>query len=82
MKTPKTPKTLLRGLSAATLLALGLTAPPARAQLLYGPGSLPGGDLAASVAVHVWHPAFAFFILSFLLFPHGRLLSPRWRVVA
>jgi hypothetical protein len=50
--------------------------------LVTRPGSLPGGDLAASVAVHVWHPAFALFILSFLLFPHGRLLSPRWRVVA
>ena len=46
------------------------------------PGSLPGGSLVASLAVHLWHPGFAFFVFSFLLFPHGRLLSPRWRLVA
>jgi hypothetical protein len=46
------------------------------------PGSLPAGSLVASLAVHLWHPGFAFFVFSFLLFPHGRLLSPRWRPVA
>ena len=46
------------------------------------PGSLPGTDLALSLAVHTWHPGFSLFILAFLLFPDGRLLSPRWRIAA
>jgi hypothetical protein len=50
--------------------------------LLIHPGSLPAGDLIASFAIHLWHPALGFLIFSFLLFPHGRLLSPRWRLVA
>jgi len=44
--------------------------------------SLPGGDLAASVFAHFWHPGFGLFVLAFLLFPNGRLLSPRWRWMA
>jgi hypothetical protein len=43
-----------------------------------GAGSRPGASLAASLAVHLWHPGFSLFILSFLLFPDGRLLSRRW----
>jgi len=43
-----------------------------------GVGSRPGAAVAASLAVHLWHPAFSLFILSFLLFPDGRLLSKRW----
>src|ERR671920_390046 len=50
--------------------------------LLKHPGSLPAGDLIASLAIHLWHPALGFLVFSFLLFPHGRLLSPRWRLVA
>ncbi|CAN5754273.1 hypothetical protein BH20ACT23_BH20ACT23_19900 [soil metagenome] len=46
------------------------------------PGSLPGTDLALSLAVHTWHPGFSLFILAFLLFPDGKLLSPRWRIAA
>ena len=42
-----------------------------------GAGSRPGSALAASLAVHLWHPGFSLFILSFLLFPDGRLLSAR-----
>jgi len=44
------------------------------------PGALPGTDLAISLAVHTWHPGFAFFVLAFFLFPDGQPLSPRWRV--
>ena len=50
--------------------------------LLTHPGSLPAGDLMASFAVHLWHPALGLLTFSFLLFPYGRLLSPRWRLVA
>jgi hypothetical protein len=50
--------------------------------LLNYPGSLPAGDLMASFAIHLWHPALGLLIFSFLLFPHGRLLSLRWRLVA
>jgi hypothetical protein len=50
--------------------------------LLNNPSSLPAGDLIASLAIHLWHPALGLLIFSFLLFPHGRLLSLRWRLVA
>jgi hypothetical protein len=43
---------------------------------------LPGGDLAAAVGAHIWHPGFGLFVFAFLLFPNGRLLSPRWRWMA
>jgi hypothetical protein len=50
--------------------------------LVTHPGSLPGGNVAISVADHVWHPGFGLFVFSFLLFPNGRLVSPRWRWAA
>jgi hypothetical protein len=50
--------------------------------LVEHPGSLPGGDWVAWTASGIWHPAFGFFVFSFLLFPDGRLPSARWRPVA
>lgn len=50
--------------------------------LVEHPGSLPGGDWVAWVGGGIWHPAFGFFVFAFLLFPNGRLPSPRWRLVA
>jgi hypothetical protein len=50
--------------------------------LLTHRGSLPAGDFIASFAVHLWHPAIGLLTFSFLLFPHGRLPSRRWRFVA
>jgi hypothetical protein len=47
--------------------------------LVTHPGSLPGADVAASLAYHLWHVGFGLLVLSLLLFPNGRLLSPRWR---
>jgi hypothetical protein len=44
--------------------------------------TLPGGDLAATVGAHIWHPGFGLMVFSFILFPDGRLLSPRWRWMA
>src|ERR671920_331759 len=50
--------------------------------LVTHPGSLPAGDFIASFAVHLWHPGLGFLVFSFLLFPHGRLPSRRWLIVA
>ena len=45
------------------------------------PGSLPGGDWAAWFRQWADRPLSALSLLAFLLFPTGRLASPRWRPV-
>jgi hypothetical protein len=50
--------------------------------LLAVPGSLPGGEIMAWIASWISGPSTLFpFILLFLVFPNGRLLSHRWRIV-
>jgi hypothetical protein len=46
------------------------------------PGSLPGAGWVAWSEAVVWHPAFGLLAFLLLLFPHGRLPSPRWRPFA
>ena len=55
----------------------------ARYALVKRPGSLPGGVWAAWLSDWMWLAAiFAPLIFVLLLFPNGRLLSPRWKWVA
>ena len=46
------------------------------------PGSLPGFEIALVLANVAWIPAIGLMIFLILVFPDGRLPSPRWRVVA
>jgi signal transduction histidine kinase len=50
--------------------------------LLRHPGSVPAGEFFAWLSTWAWIP-FVLMVLLFLplLFPDGRLLSPRWRVI-
>jgi signal transduction histidine kinase len=48
----------------------------------FDPGSLPFIDVAVWIQGVVLIPAFGLLPLVFLLFPNGRVLSPRWRPVA
>jgi hypothetical protein len=51
--------------------------------LVTNPGSLPAGVFATWVGTWIWLPSVTLTIsFLLLLFPHGRLLSPRWRPVA
>ncbi len=47
-----------------------------------GPGVAPTVAIAAWVANWIWMLAFGAMWMFFLLFPNGRLPSPRWRVIA
>jgi hypothetical protein len=51
--------------------------------LVTNPGSLPGGVMATWIGTWIWLPSVILAVtFLLLLFPHGRLLSPRWRPVA
>jgi len=47
--------------------------------LVVAPGSLPGGRAAMWVSNWIWLIPLAMLAFAFLLFPDGRLRSPRWR---
>lgn len=48
--------------------------------LIAHPGSLPGAAVAAALRASAWVILISAFALLLLLFPNGRLPSPRWRV--
>jgi ABC-type multidrug transport system fused ATPase/permease subunit len=50
--------------------------------LATAPGTLPGGPVAAWLSAWTWWPAYGLVPLVLLIFPDGRLPSPRWRWAA
>jgi hypothetical protein len=71
--------------SAIALLAVtgALAEEYGRYAYLTRPGALPGAILASWFSSWAWYPTIALaLVFTVLLFPTGRLLSPRWRPVA
>ncbi|HEX8859473.1 MAG TPA: hypothetical protein VGC06_10375 [Actinomycetes bacterium] len=71
--------------SAIALLAItgALAEEYGRYAYLTRPGALPGAILASWFSSWAWFPTIALaLVFTVLLFPTGRLLSPRWRPVA
>ena len=67
------------GLVAGVLLFCGEYA---AYSLLMRPGSLPGGEMMAWIVAWLWVPHVVLFAFLGLLFPDGRLPTPRWRPFA
>jgi signal transduction histidine kinase len=81
----KRPANRLGWLFLAAGLAVGVSGfstQYAQHALVATPGSWPAGRAAAWFANWIWAIAFAMLAFVFLLFPTGRLPSPRWRVAA
>jgi hypothetical protein len=70
-------------IAVGVLLSSGILARDyATYSLLVHLNALPFGDLMASLSTWVTIPGLALLVFFVLLFPDGRLPSPRWRVVA
>ena len=73
---------LLLGIGLNTYLIFGNEDYAAFA-LITHPGSIPGGQVFAWLSVVAWIPLILMVLLFLpMLFPDGRLLSPRWWIVA
>lgn len=69
--------------TAVTFALSGLGDQAATYGLVTNPGAVPGAALGAWLSVCVWAPGSGLLmVFSLLLFPDGRLPSPRWRPVA
>jgi MFS family permease len=80
------PRNPLGWIFCAIGIAYGLTV-TGEAYALYtldtAPGALPGGELMSWLGNWAWAPGLGLLItFALLLFPNGRLPSPRWRPVA
>ena len=76
------PKNPIGWLFCATGLFFGMShfsAQYSRYALLKASGSPPAGEAAAWASSWVWVPGLGFAVFLLLLFPDGRLPSPRWR---
>ncbi len=79
------PESLIGWIFCALGLSVGLdhlVAQYAIYSLLAAPGSLPGGEAMAWVRSWIWVVYLGLFVFLGLLFPDGRLPSPRWRPFA
>jgi signal transduction histidine kinase len=80
----KQPKNAIGWVFLAAGIALGLATfgqVYALHALVAEPGTLPAGQALAWLSNALWPISIACLILLFLLFPTGRVVSPRWRLV-